>query len=294
MMAKSDYQNPLFSVLIANYNNGCYLQEAIDSVLSQTYANWEIVIVDDCSSDNSFEIYKTLALNPRIHIFLNGENYGAGYTKHRCVEEAQGEICGFVDPDDLLADKDALELMVHAHLENPDASMVYSGYYSADENLVIKGEINGVDLNGVSALEYNGAGPIRHFVSFKRKSYKLTVGIDPFMKRCVDYDMYYKLEEVGEIIHLNRILYIYRENPHSISLNDGEYKSRAWHTYACVEAMKRRGLTDEKLMLFPIENALRKEFKKGTEHIKQTKTYKLGLFLKRPLIWLENLRVWFQ
>ena len=288
--------SPLFSVLIANYNNGCYIKEAIDSVLSQTYTNWEIVIVDDCSTDNSVELYNELIVNPKIRVFYNDRNQGAGYTKRCCVEMARGEICGFVDPDDLLAEKDALEAMVLAHQANPNASLIYSGYYSADENLVIKEEISGADLEGISALEY-GMGPISHFVSFKKKHYDLTTGIDPFMKRCVDYDMYYKLEEVGDLIHLNRILYTYRHNSHSISLNDGVYKSRAWHTYTCVEAMKRRGLTDERLMLFPIENVLRKEYTKGykqgytqgQEHVKLTKTYRIGESLKKPRLWLNKL-----
>ena len=49
-------RTPLFSVLIANYNNGCFLKDAINSVLSQSYTNWEIIIVDDCSTDNTIEI----------------------------------------------------------------------------------------------------------------------------------------------------------------------------------------------------------------------------------------------
>ena len=52
--------NPLFSVLIANYNNGKYLMEAINSVYAQTYTNWEIILVDDASTDNTKEIYKEL------------------------------------------------------------------------------------------------------------------------------------------------------------------------------------------------------------------------------------------
>ena len=276
-------QTPLFSVLIANYNNGCYLQEAIDSVLVQNYGNWEIVIVDDQSTDNSSEIYEKYSDDCRFRVYFNEKNMGAGYTKNRCAQLAKGEICGFMDPDDKLAEKDALGAMVETHLANLDASMVYSGYYKTDENLVVIKEVHGTDImDANSALELC-SWPFRHFVSFKKSAYDKTVGIDVLMKRAVDYDMYYKLEEVGRIIHLDRVLYYYRQNLHSISLNDGEYKSRAWHSYACVEAMKRRGLTDEKLMLFPVEDALNAAFKRGVEHGKQTKTYKVGKAVLKPI-----------
>lgn len=280
--------SPLFSVLIANYNNGCYLMDAVKSVCGQSYDNWEIVIVDDCSTDNSPDLYRELADNPKIRVFRNDRNRGAGYTKGRCATLAQGEICGFVDPDDLLADKDALAIMVQAHQEHPDASMVYSGFYDTDEDLVVIGERMGTPLQGVSALE-SCKWPFKHFVSFKKEKYDLTVGVDPLMKRAVDYDMYYKLEEVGEAVHIDKLLYYYRQNTHSISLNSGEYKSRAWHTYSCVEAMKRRGLTDEKLMLFPIEDALRREYTKAADHVKATKTYRVGEAVLRPVKWVLHL-----
>ena len=273
---------PLFSILIANYNNGCFLLDAVNSVLKQTYANWEIIIVDDCSDDDSAIIYERLKTDSRIRVFFNEKNYGAGFTKRRCVELAHGEICGFVDPDDLLADENALEIMVQAHRDYPDASMVYSGFYATDENLVVLKERRGTPLQGVSALE-SCSWPFKHFVSFKKEKYNLTVGIDPVMKRAVDYDMYYKLEEVGAIVHIDKLLYYYRQNSHSISLNSGEFKSRAWHSYSCVEAMKRRGLTDERIMLFPIEDALKKAYQKGFAHVKETKTYKVGEAVLRPL-----------
>ena len=59
---------PLFSVLIANYNNGRYLMGAIESVRQQTYTNWEIVLVDDGSDDNSSDLYKELMQDAHIHI----------------------------------------------------------------------------------------------------------------------------------------------------------------------------------------------------------------------------------
>ena len=287
-MSVSNSVSPLFSILIANYNNGCYLQDALNSVMSQSYPNWEIIIVDDCSTDNSTDIYKELASDSRIHVYYNDVNSGAGYTKRRCAEEAHGEICGFVDPDDMLAVDDAISVMVQAHRENPDVSMVYSGYYAINEGREVIREVSGAELNGCSALE-TLSWPFRHFVTFKKAFYDRTSGVDPFMKRAVDYDMYYKLEEVGRVMHLDRILYYYRHNSNSISLNEGEYKSRVWHAYTCVEAMKRRGLTDERLMLFPIEDALKREFAKGVIHAKQSKTYQVGQFLTKPLLLLKKL-----
>lgn len=103
----------MFSVLIANYNNGQYIQEAIDSIIAQTYNDWEIVIVDDGSNDNSANIYRQYN-NERIRIYYNGQNKGCTYSKWRCIEECKGELFGFLDADDTLM-PDALECMVNEH-----------------------------------------------------------------------------------------------------------------------------------------------------------------------------------
>lgn len=288
-MNQSATQNPLFSVLIANYNNGCYLQDAINSVLLQSYPNWEIVIVDDCSTDNSPEIYKELVSDPRIHIYYNDVNSGAGYTKRRCAELAHGDICGFVDPDDALAGDDVLESMVREHQSNPDASFVYSGMYITDDRLNIIDTRPGRSLEkGQTAIETK-SWPYNHFVTFKRSFYLKTAGINPIMKRAVDQDLYYRLEEVGESVYLDKIQYYYRKNSNSISLNNNEYKAYAWHCYACIEAMKRRGWDNESYMLFPINKALLIEFNKGVAHTKNTRTYKIGDFVLTPFRWLFRL-----
>lgn len=282
-------QKPLFSILMANHNNGCYLQEAIDSILLQDYPKIEIVIVDDSSTDNSFEIYEKYRYDSRFNIILNKENHGVGYTKRRCVEMSKGEICGYVDPDDKLSVKDAITIMVNAHLEHPEVSMVYSGYYQTDENLVVEEEIKGMDISVFGSGLESCTWPFKHFVSFKRAAYDKTAGVDALMKRAVDYDLYYKLEEVGKVLHIDKLLYTYRRNAHSVSLNEGEYKSRAWHSYACVEAMKRRGLTEERLMLFPVEDALQNVFNKGVKHGKNTKTYLLGKTILSPFLLMTRL-----
>src|ERR1700690_716768 len=99
-----------FSVLIANYNNGKYFKDCYDSLISQTYNNWEEIILDYKSTDDSLEVIKTLIKeDERFKLFENEKNYGCGYTKRKCAELATGEICGFVDPDDAIV-PEALEL----------------------------------------------------------------------------------------------------------------------------------------------------------------------------------------
>ncbi len=277
-------EQPLFSVLIANYNNGCYLQDAIDSVMMQDYPNWEIVIVDDRSTDNSFDIYNKYKDNSRLHIFYNNENRGVGYTKRRCVEEANGDICGFLDPDDVLCGSDVFNVMVKEHLNNAEASMVYSEMYQTNEDLDIICKYTVTPLEKDISLLESRSWSLHHFLTFKRDAYLKTEGIDANMKRAVDYDMYYKLEEIGGIVHVDKICYKQRCNPHSLSLNDNAYKAAVWHSYACVKAMERRGLKDESLMLFPVEGALKREYKKGMEKVFSSRIYKLGRFIVSPFL----------
>ena len=279
----------LFSILIANYNNGCYLQEAIDSIFMQDYDNWEIVIVDDGSTDGSEKIYAKYLEDRRFCILINTRNMGVGYTKRRCIENANGTLCGFLDPDDVLVGNDALSIMVQKHLENPKASMIYSGMYRGDEQLRIIRDSPGEEIeNGSSALEMR-SWPFHPFLSFKMSSYLKTEGIDSFMRNAEDYDLYYKLEEVGDVIHLDRMLYIQRNHSRSISLNSNSYKAAVWHSYACVKAMQRRGLNDESLMLFPVEHALRKTYLQGYEKATSSKVYRLGLILASPVLFLAKL-----
>ncbi len=110
------------------------------------------------------------------------------------------------------------------------------------------------------------------------------------MKRAVDYDMYYKLEEVGTIVHIDKICYMIRCNPHSISMHDNAYKAAAWHSYTCAKAMRRRVLEDESLFLFPIEESMRREYRRGAEKVMNSRIYTLGKIIVSPLLFIKNLR----
>ena len=242
--------NPLFSVLVANYNNGDYLLDAIESVRKQTYTNWEIILVDDGSTDNSLELYKILGEDPRIHIYFNGKNSGCGFTKNRCAAEAHGEICGFLDPDDTLL-PEALEKHVKAHLENENASVVYSKAHYCDTNFNVIDEAELPDLSGGRTyFDYRWWGCM-HFTSYKKSFYDKTVGINPKAYAGVDQDLYFVIEEAGDIVALDEFCYNYviKGHDHSIATDQKNYfRLWYWNLDARRRAAVRRGLDVDAIM----------------------------------------------
>ncbi|WP_435524096.1 glycosyltransferase family 2 protein [Chryseobacterium indoltheticum] len=122
-----------FSILIAHYNNYDYFVECYNSILNQTHKDFEIVIVDDCSTDDSYQkIVELTKDNTKVKIFRNEENKGVGYTKRRCAEMASGEICGFVDPDDAITEN-ALQISIENHTK--DNVVTYSKFHLCDSTL---------------------------------------------------------------------------------------------------------------------------------------------------------------
>lgn len=90
------------SVIMPSYNTNEYLRETVNSVLSQTYENWELIIVDDCSSDNSLEILREYAeRDPRIKVIINESNMGAAVSRNKAIDLANGRWIAFLDSDDL-------------------------------------------------------------------------------------------------------------------------------------------------------------------------------------------------
>lgn len=221
---------PLFSILMANYNNGQYLQEAIDSVLAQTYTNWEIILVDDKSMDGSRAIYDQYAADSRFKVYYNDKNRGCGYTKRRCAELATGELCGFLDPDDALLPT-ALEVMVKAHADHPECSLIYSTCYrysgDRDEEMPVWDLVGEIPADKDMLIYRQKI--VGHFTSFKKKAYDASPGMNPFLKADVDRDLYLLLEEHGRVLHIPMPYYLYRvNNAASISIGDDIREDRTY------------------------------------------------------------------
>lgn len=90
----------LVSIIMPSWNTARFIKKSIDSVRNQTYTNWELLIVDDCSTDDTDKIVAAYT-DVRIKYFKNEKNYGAALTRNRALREAKGEWIAFLDSDDL-------------------------------------------------------------------------------------------------------------------------------------------------------------------------------------------------
>ncbi|MFL6514235.1 MAG: glycosyltransferase [Chthoniobacterales bacterium] len=130
----ADSTSPKISVCLDSYNYGRFLPEAIESVLSQTFADFEVIICDDCSSDDSHEIARRYALkDQRVKARRNSENLGMIKNRNACLARARGEYVKWLHADDFLCSKHALATMVSALDQNAAVSLVASARQIVDE-----------------------------------------------------------------------------------------------------------------------------------------------------------------
>ena len=90
----------LVSIITPVYNCAKFIAETINSVIAQTYINWELIIVDDCSTDDTENVVRSFQ-DQRIHYYKNVENSGAAISRNRALREAKGRWIAFLDSDDL-------------------------------------------------------------------------------------------------------------------------------------------------------------------------------------------------
>ena len=281
---------PLFSVLIANYNNGKYLMDAIESVRQQTYTNWEIILVDDASTDNSYELYKDLEKDERIHIYYNEQNQGCGYTKHRCAELANGEIAGYLDPDDELLPNALLDTY-EALDEDKAIVLALSRFYFCNERMEIVSESRLLDLKGLSYFERKDYQP-EVFAAFRISAYRKMGGLDTLLKAAIDQDLFFRLEEMGGIAVINRFTYKYRRNPNA--LTSRPYWCLYWNLIVRHNACIRRGIPVDSLSFQDFQDVIKCESGFYDEilakelEVRSSLAYRLGKSLLKPFSWVRR------
>ena len=149
----------LVSVIMPSFNTAPYIAESIRSVMVQTYSDWELIIVDDASTDNTDEVVSSLMSSrtssaitnsSNIHYLKNDRNSGAAYSRNRALREAKGKWIAFLDSDDLWA-PDKLEKQI-AFMEKNGYAFSYTCYGEMDED----GQKTGVVVGGPKHITKTG------------------------------------------------------------------------------------------------------------------------------------------
>ena len=142
--------NELVSIIMPSYNTAKFISETIESVLAQTYTNWELIIVDDCSTDNTDEVVKSFLSDNRIKYIKNEKNSGAAISRNRALRESKGKWIAFLDSDDLWM-PEKLERQI-AFMEASGYHFSYTNYIEIDE----ESKPNGKRVTGPKKITKHG------------------------------------------------------------------------------------------------------------------------------------------
>jgi len=198
---------PLVSIITPSYNYEAYLHHAIRSVTAQTYRNIELIVCDDCSTDNSCQIALDEAQkDPRITVLRNERNLGISRTRQRLLEACRGKFVGHLDCDDFL-ERYAVEEMMTAFDNDPSLALVYSDSAYVDAAGKVTGYKTELDYSYQNLVALGW----RHFGMYRRDLALKYGGINTkLVSGCDDGDLFMKLASRHKCHHLAKVLYYYR------------------------------------------------------------------------------------
>lgn len=197
--------NDLVSIIMPSYNTGKYISESIHSVLNQTYKNWELIIIDDCSTDNTVSVVNSF-MDKRIRFFQNKTNSGAAVSRNVALTLSKGRWIAFLDSDDLWV-PEKLEHQIK-FMEQNRYSFSYSNYIEIDSF----GNERGIIVTGpnkiIKSKMYDYCWPGCLTVMYDRKIVGDIKIAD--IKKNNDYAMWLKVCQKTDCYLVNEVLAKYR------------------------------------------------------------------------------------
>lgn len=210
----------LVSVNMIAYNASKYIAESIESVILQTFPHWELIVVDDGSTDDTLTIAKAYAAkDERVRVYSNGQNEGIVYTRNRALHYSSGKYVAVLDSDDI-ALPDRLEKQMNFMEQNPVYDLIGSAFYFIDSDGVEigKGELNAKPSHFPAILMFDNfflhSSVMMKTVLAKKYLYRpLLKGFSP----CEEYHLYVDIAKDGKVWNLPDYLVKYREHGQGIS-----------------------------------------------------------------------------
>lgn len=214
----------LVSIIMPSYNTANYIGDTVQSVINQSYQNWELIIVDDCSTDNTDSIIE-LIQDPRIKYIKNEKNLGAAVSRNRALREAKGRWIAFLDSDDLWY-REKLEKQIKFMLRK-GCYFSYTDYEEIDSD----GNRTNVVVTGPKVISkigmFNYCWPGCLTVMYDRKKIGL-VQIEN-IKKHNDYAMWLKICRKAKCYLLDDTLAEYRRGRQGSISSHGYRELVKWH-----------------------------------------------------------------
>jgi len=241
-------QTPTVSVLMPVYNADRYVVQAVESILAQTFTDFEFIILDDGSTDASLKILQTYAAKDDRIRLISRENRGLVASLNEMIDLARGKYLARMDADDIaLRDRFAAQI---ALLERePDVVCVGSAYDMIDEqgDYIIQ-VTPPQDDTVIQQQLLHGVTAIQHPCAMIRRSTVLAVnGYDSRAYLAEDLDLWLRLGEVGRLANIDTVGLKYRVHPNSVSGRRIKCQIKVVRT-VCRQAWKRRGMSGEAII----------------------------------------------
>jgi glycosyltransferase involved in cell wall biosynthesis len=255
-------KKPLVSVLMCVFNAENYLDEAIESILQQTFSDFEFIILDDGSKDNSLKIIQKHAARDRRIRVISRENRGIIPSRNELLAESKGEYVAVMDADDI-ALPNRFNLQVQYLRSHQEVLGVGGNYHVIDSKGRFLTTFSLPETNDeIQKMMLVGHTAILHPTSmFRSNAIKAIGGYDPDYHLVEDLDLWLRLGEKGQIANLNVPVLKYRLHGNSISEQNG-LQQRDNDRKACEAAWKRRGIT----VKYEADSAWRPSSTKDSRH----------------------------
>jgi glycosyltransferase involved in cell wall biosynthesis len=211
------------SVVIATYNRASFLAETIDSVLQQRFQDYELIVVDDGSTDDSREVLKAYGSKIR---YIHQENRGPSAARNLGVRQARGAWLAFQDSDDL-SERDHLETLYAYANEHPSCGMVFAnGAYLGGpkhkrETIIPSKKSRPLAKEGVRLLDLFEKSVVRLQASLiSKEAYHAVGGHDESLRICMDLDLSFRLLMNYPVAYLDHVVFLYRKHESNIGRNE--------------------------------------------------------------------------
>ena len=233
---------PSVTIYITNYNYGTYLEQAIQSVLNQTYTDYELIIIDDGSTDDSKDIIDQYQKHNNIYTVFQ-ENKGLNASNNIALNLTRGKYIVRLDADDYFAPQ-AIEVMVSELNRNKDHALVFPDYYHVDEKGNILEEIKRHDFtNNVSLFDQPAHGAC---TMFRTEILKSIGGYDEEFNCQDGYDIWLKISQLYKVKNISLPLFYYRQHDNSITKNESKlFETR---TQIVEKNVKKRKLKELRIL----------------------------------------------